>query len=190
MLCELAQRHFPFLILSMPVLKTVVAPEAKGDFCAKAKAHGLTESELLRAIILAAVGEDDRPRQRIEPDVERITIERMTVRMPRFLMEATKQRAKATGMAPSRWIASLVQSNLTGQPVMTEAELAALHASARELAALGRNINQIARAINAAFHEVERVRLDRLELLSQAIADNRAAIRALVRASQGAWDAH
>jgi hypothetical protein len=65
--------------------------------------------------------------------------------------------------------------------------LNALHASTRELAALGRNINQIARALNAAFYEKDRVKLAQLDALRQLIDRNRAAIRNLVRASQQAW---
>lgn len=90
-------------------------------------------------------------------------------------------------MTPSRWAASLIQSNLTGQPVMTKVELAELQTSSRELAAIGRNINQIAKALNEAFYETERVRLDTLAELSKAVAENRSAIRALVRASRNAW---
>jgi hypothetical protein len=82
-----------------------------------------------------------------------------------------------------------VQTNLTGKPVMTDKELAVLQASNRELAAIGRNINQIAKALNEAFHETERVRVDTLAALSQSITENRSAIRSLVRASQQAWEA-
>ena len=90
-------------------------------------------------------------------------------------------------MAPSRWISSLVQTALMKEPVLMEAELLALEESNRELAALGRNLNQIARALNTAFHETERVRLDLLGELKGAIDDNRKRILALVRASRGAW---
>jgi hypothetical protein len=106
------------------------------------------------------------------------------VRLAAFLLEDVKKRAKARGMAPSRWIASLVQSNVTRLPVLTEDELAAVLAANRELAAIGRNINQIARTLNETFHETERVRLD---TLADVIADNRQAIRELVRASKQAW---
>jgi iron-sulfur cluster repair protein YtfE (RIC family) len=92
-------------------------------------------------------------------------------------------------MAPSRLVAALVQSNLMRAPVMSAAEIAALQESNRELAAIGRNVNQIAKAINEAFHHTERVRLDKLVELAQAIQENRATIRALVRASQNAWNA-
>ncbi|MDC6409537.1 MobC family plasmid mobilization relaxosome protein [Xylella fastidiosa subsp. multiplex] len=176
----------------MPVLKTVVEPETKTRFRSMAKARGLSESELLRAVVLAVTGQDTDTNTPLEPYAEKVDIDRMTVRMARFLLEATKERARSKGMAPSRYVAALVQSNLTKQPVMTEEEIKVLLASNRELAAIGRNINQISHALNSAnsaFHETERVRLDKLAELHQALVENRAAIRALVRASQNAWQA-
>lgn len=186
------ERSLPSL---MPVLKTLVEPEIKTRFRNIAKARGLSESELLRAVVLAATDQSKDTDQPIQPDAEKAESDRMTVRMPRFLMEATKVRAKAKGMAPSRWVTALVQSNLTGKPVMSNAELEGLQASGRELVAIGRNINQIAKSINQAnvIHpgafEKEWLPLIKLTELSQAITENRAAIRALVRASQNAWKA-
>ena len=172
----------------MPVLKTLVETETKTHFRKLAKTRGLSESELLRSVVLVVTGQE-AINQPIEPEAENSELERMTVRLPGFLMEAAKQRGKSKGMAASRWVAALVQANLTGKPVMTDKELAMLQASNRELAAIGRNINQIAKALNEAFHETERVRLDTLTALSQSITENRAAIRSLVRASQQAWEA-
>jgi len=171
----------------MPVLKTLVEPATKARFRNMAKARGLSESELLRAVVLTVTGEDEQGRLPIEPDTQKTDLARMTVRMPRFLMDAASTRAKVKGMAISRWVAALVQSNLIHQPVMTDAELVALLAANRELAAVGRNINQIARALNEAFHETERVKLEHLSHLRAIIIRHRAAIRALIRASQNAW---
>jgi hypothetical protein len=172
----------------MPVLKTLVETETKTRFRNLAKTRGLSESELLRSVVLVVTGQDTDD-QLIKPEAENNELERMTVRLPGFLMDAAKQRGKSKGMAASRWVAALVQANLTGKPVMADKELAILQASNRELAAIGRNINQIAKALNEAFHETERVRLDTLAALSQSISENRAAIRSLVRASQQAWEA-
>ena len=75
---------------------------------------------------------------------------------------------------------------------MTDDELTALVAANRELAAIGRNINQIARALNearliGAAVDANHVKLEQLAELREAITRNRAAIRALVRASQNSW---
>jgi hypothetical protein len=90
-------------------------------------------------------------------------------------------------MSFSRWISALVQSNLTRHPVLTETELLAIEASTRELAAIGRNINQLARALNETYFQTERIRLDRLNELSRNITQTREAIGALVRASRNSW---
>ena len=173
----------------MPVLKTAVELEIKTRFRRLSKARGLSESELLRAIILAAIGQNDGLDQPTEPDAEKAELDRMTVRMPRFLMESVKERAKSKGMTLSRFVAALVQSNLMDQPVMTNEELTALLASNRELAAIGRNINQIARSLNEAFHRTEQIRLDKLAALHRTLVENRTVIRALVQASKNAWEA-
>ena len=112
----------------MPVLKTLVEAETKMRFRNLAKTRGLSESELLRSVVLVVTGQDatDQP---IKPEAENSELERMTVRLPGFLMDAAKQRGKAKGMAASRWVAALVQANLTGKPVMTDKELAELQAS-------------------------------------------------------------
>ncbi len=82
----------------MPVLKTLAEPGTKARFRSMAKSRGLSESELLRAVILAVTGEDNGTDQPIEPDAEKADTARMTVRMPRFLMEGTRARAKSKGM--------------------------------------------------------------------------------------------
>jgi hypothetical protein len=172
----------------MPVLKTLVDLETKKRFRSIAKAQGLSESELLRAVALVVTGQDNSDEPLVEPSAEKSDINRMMIRLASFLMDAVDARAKTKGMAPSRWVAALVQSHLTGQPVMTDDELTALKASNRELAAIGRNINQIAKVLNETFHETERVKLDKLAELNQTIEKNRAAIRTLVRASQNSWE--
>jgi len=104
-------------------------------------------------------------------------------------VDGVKARAKIKGMAPSRWLASLTQSNLMRHPVMTDDELTTLRATNRELAAISRNINQIARALNNHLYETERVKIEKLEELRQLIIANRDAIHALVRMSQQSWKA-
>lgn len=170
-----------------PILKARFDAEVHARFLALAKARGLKESELLRLAVNRELGQAPAELSMVEPDPNQADHDRITVRMPAFLMTAMKGRAKSQGMAPSRWIAALVQSNLTRHPVLTDAELQAVEATTRELTAIGRNINQIARALNEAHFRTERVRLDRLAELGEKINNIREAIRALVRASRNAW---
>lgn len=171
----------------MPVLKTQVHYQIKSDFVARAKAAGRSESELLRLLVLQEIAAEPRTESKVSPDPQNAQIKPMTVRLPAFLHAATVERAAARGMAPSRWIAALVQSNLCQTPVMTERELVVLQESSRELAAIGRNLNQIARAMNT-FHALDRVPQAMLSMLTDAVQENRSAIRDLVRASEQAWE--
>jgi hypothetical protein len=91
----------------MPVLKTLVEPETKIRFQAIAKARGLSESELLRALVLAFDQEGEvLDMQPVKPELDKLGQERITVRMPRFLMEAVNARGRLKGMAPSRFVLS------------------------------------------------------------------------------------
>ncbi len=172
--------------MSFPVLRARVDASIKERFQQRAAAHGLSESEQLRALVLAFL--DGAPASGPVPiDPENADLERITVRLPAFLLESAKGRAAALGMAPSRWIASLVHSNLRKEPVTTETETAALQRCTYELSAIGRNINQIARALNQAPNETERVKLDTLKVLAESIGRTRENIRALVRASRNVW---
>ena len=181
------QTHFPPL---MPVLKTLVDLDLKTRFRNLAKAQGLSESECLRGLVLAVTEQDkSTDQQPIQPDPDNSEPDRITVRMPHFLMVSTKVRAKSKGMAPSRFITALLQSNLMAHPVMTDGEIGRLNASTRELASIGRNINQIAKALNDTLNETDRVKLIKLAELQEAILKNRATIRELVKASQNSWGA-
>ncbi len=181
----------------MPVLKTLVEPDTKALFQASAARRGLSESELLRAVVLAALHQGESETKPVEVDPEKTETDRMTVRMPRFILDAAKERAKEKGMAPSRWIAALVQSHLSGEPVMTDSELEQLRAITNELSAIGRNLNQIAREVNR-LHYTGGVSLEALQQmqtleviaeLKAIVLDHRAATRSVIRASQNAWEA-
>lgn len=173
---------------SSPVLKARVDADVHQRFLVLARTRGLSESELVR---LAINREVDRQAEGVaidfHPDRDQAEPGRLTVRMPLYVLTAAKDRAKIVGMTASRWVAALVQSNLASKPVLTDAELQAVDVATRELAAIGRNINQIARALNEAHFEAERVRLDRLDELAELVKNTRDEIRALARASRNAW---
>lgn len=166
-----------------------IEPEYHARFGQRAKSHDMTESQLLRFLVLMAIDEPAGEQPEALPTSSNDVVTRMTLRLPHSLHEAVKVRAKSKGMAPSRFVSALVKSNLSKQPVVSDAELAVLRASNRELAAIGRNINQIAKSLNEAFHETERVRLDKLEALKRSIEDNRTTIDNLINAVRKTWEA-
>ncbi len=179
----------------MPILRARVDEELKSLFLHKAEALNLSESELLRKVILEFFAQEKNKDKvevedvltAVEPEAENAVNEKMTIRLPRFLVDAAKEKAKAKGMATSRWIAALLQSSLMQKPVMVDQELTELRANIRELNAIGRNINQMARALNESKINTDKVKLDNLDLLRNYLDRNIAFVRGLVRASQKAW---
>jgi hypothetical protein len=181
-----------------PIVKTRLKGPLHAHFLAEQEARGISESELLRLALQKLFESQaqgpthvDRaakhPRTQVAFRPEELSLERKTVWMPAFLMRAATERAMGKGMSFSRWISALVQSNLTRRPVLTETELLAIEASTRELAAIGRNINQLARVLNEAYFQTERIRLDKLDELSRSITQTRETIGAMVRASRNSW---
>lgn len=61
---------------------------------------------------------------------------------------ALAARERAT--SPANWVRSLALVHLTRKPAWNERELETLRQAAREIHAVGRNLNQIARALNVA----------------------------------------
>jgi hypothetical protein len=177
----------------MPILRARVDEDLKSLFLHKAEALNLSESELLRKLVLEFFAPEKNSDAledvltAVEPDAENAGNEKMTIRLPRFLVDAAKDKAKAKGMATSRWIAALVQSSLMQKPVMADQALNELRANIRELNAIGRNINQMARALNESKNNTDKVKLDNLDLLRNYLDRNISFVRGLVRASQQAW---
>ncbi len=177
----------------MPILRARVDEDLKSLFLHKAESLNLSESELLRKLVLDFFAQEKNNDEvgdflrAAEPDPENAGNEKMTIRLPRFLVDAAKEKAKAKGMATSRWIAALVQSSLMQKPVMVDQALNELRANIRELNAIGRNINQMARALNESKGNTDKVKLDNLDLLRNYLDRNIASVRGLIRASQQAW---
>lgn len=193
---EIRARLFTFIDTRhhMPHISTRTDDVTKAAFKAVAKKRRKTESKLLDEFVASVIGASQAIEEvameepgSVEPSAVGAELGRLNIRPPAFILDGIKERAKWKEMSANRWVVALLQSHLTGKPVVTDYEIAALKSSARELAAIGRNLNQIARALNESFHETDRVKLELLKDLATEIKVNRQAIRNLVRASLNSW---
>ena len=171
------------------VLRARVDADLEQAFAARAKQRGMKTSDLLRSLVLAEVGTIGPPIGHVPAAPENSKLETFGVRLPAFLMDAVKSRAKMRGMPPSRWAAALIQSNLLKLPVMTDEDTAALQDNGRLLLKIGTNVNQMARLLNGASHQTELVRLDVLTDVSNSIVRTRNVIRSIVRNTRRGWAA-
>jgi len=163
---------------------------AKAEGLATQRKQRLTDlvfKAVQRELIEAGALEATTEPAAIDVDPQDAMTTRVTVSLPRFIKKAVDERAAAADRKTAAWLAALVQSNVMRNPVLLDAELAAIERTTRELSALGRNINQVARALNDAPHQTERVKLEQLANISAAIAESRKELRALLRASRRVW---
>jgi hypothetical protein len=102
----------------------------------------------------------------------------------RLLLDA---RSEARGMRPATYVSVLTRSHLRSLPPLPKEERLALRLSISELSAIGRNINQIARAANEGGRLPASVRDEFRDMLKVCVAlrDNTAA---LLMANVTSWE--
>ena len=144
------------------VLRTRITPETKARVAAVTRARLLTESIWLRQLILrelqAIDAEDPPPRHRDAPVAAvRGRCSKRRTPGPGLYMGLSPEdrlllheRAAARGMASATYVSVLVRSHLRSLAPLPKEELITLKRAVSELGAVGRNLNQIARAANQA----------------------------------------
>ncbi len=170
-------------------LQTWVSREFKEHFARVAKAQGLSESALLRRLLENLVVPAAMPDDVVITPVEELpSARRVSVRLRADDLLLLRERAKARGLPDEHvhFLFGPIALDERRRRCRTE-ELAALKRSVAEIGAIGRNINQIARAVNqqqwpsgpdpAVLSEMIRV-----------LTTMRAQIKALINANLASWD--
>ncbi|WP_052229432.1 plasmid mobilization relaxosome protein MobC [Pseudomonas fluorescens] len=99
---------------------------------------------------------------------------------------AIKERAQIERCSMRRWIVDAIRIGLTHEPQFGMDEIDALGESNYQLLALGRNLNQIARSLNAGKHEP--VTVEMIAALSELIQKHTEIVSQAIRASLERWD--
>ena len=123
-----------------------------------------------------------RPKERTEPGSNRVYIRLRPD--DRLLLDA---RAEVRGMRPATYVSVLTRSHLRRLAPLPKDELLALRRSIGELAAIGRNINQIARAANTGGRLPSTVREEFRAMLTICEA-LRKHTKALLMANLRSWE--
>lgn len=187
-------------VASSPIVAARVLPIERDQFYAAANAAQKKPGRLLRELIQSHLaGESKHPaRSSRTAKVDHsgcAELERFELRLASFMKAEVKKRAAIEGMSSSEWVASLIQTVLMHEPVLTEKEIEVVSFANRELAAVGRNLNQIARSMNRAeligvnFTKDEILTLEGIAVLKQKISKLRDKILNLVVARNRAWGA-
>jgi Bacterial mobilisation protein (MobC) len=182
-------------------LKAHVSPEIKRQAKAIAERDLVTEAAWLKRLVIreiracdaanTAVGEPHR-----ESDIHgarrargpRVCCKPVYVRFrdeDRLLLDA---RAAARGMRPATYVSVLVRSHLRSLTPLPKDEYLALKRSIADLASIGRNINQIAKAANMGGRVPDSAGAEFRAMLKICVAlrDN---TKALLKANETSWEA-
>ena len=182
------------------VLKTTVPLDTKARAKAIADRELLTEAAWLKRMVVreirAAEGAssefreehaaDGVRRRAIEARGSEVASKPIYVRLrrgDRLLLDA---RATARGMRPATYVSVLTRAHLRSLAPLPKEEYLALKRSIGELAAIGRNINQIAKAANAGGRVPATVREEFRAMLKicEALRVN---TKSLLKANETSW---
>jgi hypothetical protein len=184
------------------ILKTSVSPELKLKAKAVADREFLSEAAWLKRLVLREIrarkdssdADSDLLRSESIPGptsagsgnngAGRPMLVRLTVE-DRVLLDA---RAEARGMRPATYASVLLRSHLRQLTPLPKDELLALKRSIAELGSIGRNINQIARAVSGGGEVPGSLRSEFRAMLKicTALRDN---TKALLKANLASWAA-
>jgi predicted DNA binding CopG/RHH family protein len=164
-----------------------VTAEVKTLLRVLAEREQITESALVRQLLevmLRRSAAEAFPKLEALEKVSRDA--RLSVRLApedRILLSG---RATARGMPSATYVGVLVRSHLRNLAPLPKEELSALKRSVAELGAIGRNLNQIARAANLGGKPSGPGREDLRSMLriAEALRDH---VKALLRANQKSW---
>lgn len=147
------------------------------DLC---KRSGTTPSDAIRSAVGLILAREARRTSAVtELDFRQIEVsqpEKITVRKKIGLTrsEATyiEQIASAEGFSSAKWIVALIRARLTNTAQVGQSELEALAQSNLRLLAIGRNLNQVARALNTSPEERHVYRIEMIEALRREISEH------------------
>ena len=148
----------------------------------------ITESALIRQLLETLIRTYATESPAIgESDDTELRAERLSIRLAPDDRLLLRDRATARGMPSATYVAVLVRSHLRKLTPLPTEELAALKRSIAELGAVGRNLNEIARALNAGGRSYGPGRED-LESMLRIAEGLRDHVKALLIKNETSWE--
>jgi Bacterial mobilisation protein (MobC) len=176
------------MVTATELLRTRITPDTKRIIQTLAQRQQLTESAWLRRLIevtLQTTGANSSD----EIDREKISIRatRLTIRLVAEDQLLLKARASARGMAAATYASVLIRAHLRDLSPLPKEEFMVLRRSVTELGAMGRNLNQIARAANQGGRVVGPTQEDLMAVL-RACMGLRDHVAALMQGNLTTWE--
>jgi hypothetical protein len=128
-------------------LTTWVARETKTRFAAVARQQGLSDSALLKRLVEVMLQAGNPPDSEATSG-RSVRASRLSIRLRPEDQILLRERAAARGMPVATYVSVLARAHLRALAPLPKEELLALKRTVSELGGIGRNLNQIARAVN------------------------------------------
>jgi hypothetical protein len=176
-----------FDMAGSPCIQCRIDPQIKLRLRAIAIQRGLTESAVLKRLVIAAVGmapASDTSVLAFEP-IRRGA--RVYVRLRCSDHALLRERAVGRGLASATYVSMLVRAHLRNVPPLPDRELAELRSAVGALGAVGRNLNQIARVAHQT-GRVEGPTSSDLRAILAAFEGLRAHFKRLIEANIASWE--
>lgn len=168
-------------------LMTWVTRDTKARFTALARQQEISESAYLKRLVEAALVPTTQSQPQSPGVVEPVSSTgRLSIRLRSDDLLLLRERAKAREMPTSTYVSLLIRSHLRALTPLPTPELGALKRSVAEIGAIGRNLNQIAHALNRGAQVTGMTRADPQSLM-RALYGLRDHIKSLVNTNQASW---
>lgn len=170
-----------------PFIAARVTPEMKSLLRVLADREQKTESAVVRQLLevvlrTSTAGGITRPNDEPKPNRDI----RLYVRLDPSDHLLLKERAAARCVPPATYVAALVRSHLRGIAPLLKEERDALDRVVAELTAIGRNLNQVARALNRG--QSVTPRRDDVQAMLRVCGAIRDHVKALLAANEKSWN--
>jgi hypothetical protein len=164
-----------------------VPGDIKARFAALAQHQGFTESALLRRMVAASLLSVNAVGAPPEPLGPGAASGRVSVRLRPDDLLLLRERAAARAMPTGTYVSLLVRSHFRKLAPLPDVELAALKRAIAEISAIGRNLNQLARAANLGERPAGPSRSD-LQALLRACTGLRDAMKGVINTNLASWE--
>ncbi len=176
-----------FDMAASPCIQCRIDPQLKLRLRAIAVEQGLTESAVLKRLIVSVIGmapASEATVLAVEPIGPRA---RVYVRLRPGDHALLRERAAGRGLASATYVSMLVRTHLRNVPPLPDRELAELRHAVGALGAVGRNLNQIARVAHQT-GRVEGLTTADLRGMLAAFEGLRAHFKRLIEANIASWE--
>ena len=179
----------------MPVIGAKVSADIKAKFDVIAATRGTTSSRLARRLISEFIEQEigrtettDQLGMSVPPGTRfAAKSEQVFVRLEPFNFAELGRLAAERLWHRGTYLGNLFRAHLDLQPALCNSEIDALRQVARQLADMGRNINQIARKANISPDYAHLVSLIDFELVKMLIDLETKAVKDLLQANLRGW---